>query len=463
MTHPHRKQRSALAAGGLGLLIALTGCASAEEAGVASGDGDTGGQDVANSEIDCSQFDQFGEDLDGQTVEVYTSIVTPEDQPFIDTFQPFTECTGIEVNYNGSKQFEAQLPVRVRSGNAPDLAFLPQPGLLQQMVATGQVVAPPQAVTDNVEESWTPAWKDYGSVDGTFYAAPLGANAKSFVWYSPSAFEEAGYEVPTTWDELMELTQTIADSGETPWCAGIGSGEATGWPATDWLEDVVLHEFGPDVYDQWINHEIPFNDPRIAEALDTVGSILKNPEFVNGGLGDVRSIASTEFQDAGIPITEGNCWLHRQASFYQANWPAGTEVGEDGDVFAFPFPQMDESVGQAVIGGGEFVAAFNDAPAVQALQYYLSTAEWANLKAQATGPGWLSANNGLELDNLESPIDQLAAEQLQDPDTTFRFDASDLMPAQVGSAAEWEQLTNWIASDQSTQETVDNIEAAWPQ
>ena len=453
-----------IAAGSIGLALALSSCASAEESGATAEN--TAGQAVASSEIDCAQFDQFGgkDALDGTEVEVYTTIVDPESQSFLDAFEPFTACTGIEINYNGSRQFEAQLPVRVQAGDSPDLAFFPQPGLLQRMVATGQVVAAPEAVTANVDENWTPAWKEYGTVDGTFYAAPLGANVKSFVWYSPKAFTEAGYEVPTTWDEMIALSdQMIADNPDVkPWCAGIGSDAATGWPATDWLEDTVLRQHGPDVYDQWISHEIPFNDPRIVSSLDTVGQVLKDEKYVNGGLGGVTSIATTQFQDAGLPILEGNCFLHRQATFYQANWPAGTDVAEDGDVFAFPFPEMDASIGNGLVGGGEFTGAFNDEPATQALQYWLSTSDWANLKAQATGPGWFNANKGLDLDNLSSPIDRLAAEQLQDDANTFRFDASDLMPAAIGSGAEWTQLTAWIAEGRSSQEVADSIEAAWP-
>ena len=456
------RRRTAFAAGGLGVVLALSSCASDEQAGGGSG----AGEEVAAAEIDCAQFEQFGE-VDGTEVEVYTTIVAPEDQPFLDTFAPFTECTGIEVNYNGSKQFEAQLPVRVQSGDAPDLAFLPQPGLLARMVETGAVVEPPQAVVDQVDENWSEDWKGYGSVGGTFYAAPLGANLKSFVWYSPTAFEEAGYEVPTTWEDMIALSdQIVADNADNPdvkpWCAGIGSDAATGWPATDWLEDVVLRTAGPDVYDQWIAHEIPFNDPQIAEALATVGSVLKNEDYVNGGYGDVQSIASTLFNDGGIPITEGTCFMHRQASFYQANWPEGTTVAEDGDVFAFPFPAIDPAVGEAAVGGGEFVAAFSDEPQVQALQYYLATAEWANLKAKASGPGWVSSNLGLDPANLESPIDQLVAEQFQNPELVFKFDASDLMPAAVGSSELFQQLTEWIASDQPDQVTLDNVEAAWP-
>jgi len=446
--------RAALA-GGLGVALLLAGCGADATSG---GSGDTA--DASDLKIDCAPYKEFG-DLKGKTVSVYTSIVDPEDKPQIDSYVPFEKCTGIDVKYEGSREFEAQLVVRVKSGNAPDIAFIPQPGLLANLVKTGAVVAAPKQVEANVDKYWDESWKTYGTVDGTFYAAPLGANAKSFVWYSPKAFKDAGYEVPKTWDEMLELTDKIAKSGAKPWCAGIGSGDATGWPATDWLEDVMLRTAGPDVYDQWIAHKIPFNDPRVAQALDKVGEILKNPKYVNGGLGDVKSIASTEFGDAGLPILEGTCWMHRQASFYQANWPKGTKVAEDGDVFAFPLPAMEDGAAP-VLGGGEFTAAFNDEPATQAFQTYLSSADWANAKAKVSGPGWVSANTGLDVKNLASPIDQLAAKMFQDPGAVFRFDGSDLMPGEIGAGAEWKELTNWIASGKSTQQVLDDVEKAWP-
>src|SRR5215218_6274360 len=450
-----RGRRSTALAGGLGVALVLAGCGASETSG-----GGGGSTEASDLKIDCAPYEGFG-DLEGEEVSVYTSIIDPEDQPQIDSYKPFEKCTGVKVNYEGSREFEAQLVVRVQSGNAPDIAFVPQPGLLANLVATGAVSPAPQQVADNVDEFWDESWKGYGTVDGTFYAAPLGANAKSFVWYSPAAFEDAGYEVPTTWDEMIELSDTIAESGGKPWCAGIGSGEATGWPATDWLEDVVLRSAGTDVYDQWVAHEIPFNDPQIVEALDIVGGILKNDAYVNGGLGEVQSIASTEFGDGGLPILDGTCWMHRQASFYQANWPEGTEVAEDGDVFAFPLPPI-EGDAAPVLGGGEFTTAFNDKPATQAFQTYLSSADWANVKAQVSGPGWVSANTGLDPEKLASPIDQLAAELFQDPNAVFRFDGSDLMPGEVGAGAEWTELTNWIANDKPTDQVLADIEKAWP-
>jgi alpha-glucoside transport system substrate-binding protein len=261
---------------------------------------------------------------------------------------------------------------------------------------------------------------------------------------------------------MLALSDTIAGTGIKPWCAGIGSGEATGWPATDWLEDVMLRDVGADVYDQWVNHEIPFNDPQVADALDRVGEILKNPEYVNGGFGDVKSIATTTFQDGGLPILDGECAMHRQAGFYAANWPEGTNVAEDGDAFAFYLPTTSDEFGKPVLGGGEFVAAFDDRPEVQAFQTYLSSDTWANEKAKATpGGGWVSANTGLDINNLASPIDQLSAETFQDPEAVFRFDGSDQMPGAVGAGSFWKEMTAWITG-KSTKDALDSIESSWP-
>ena len=163
------------------------------------------------------------------------------------------------------------MPVRVAGGNAPDLAIIPQPGLLAQMVKSGKVQQPNAGTVANVDKYWNKAWKAYGTVNGTFYAAPMSANMKSLVWYSPKAFTAAGYAVPKTWDEMMALSDTIANAGKKPWCGGISSGTATGWPATDWLEQVVLRTGGGDVYDKWVSHAINPAPPRFT-ALDVTVS-----------------------------------------------------------------------------------------------------------------------------------------------------------------------------------------------
>ncbi len=442
------------------LVLAACGGGDDDEGGTAKAEGKAPGEGKA----ECAGMTEWG-DLSGKKVTVYTSVVAPEDVPHKDSYKLFTTCTGAEVTYEGSKEFEAQLVVRVKSGNPPDIAFVPQPGLLKTLVEdTGKVVEAPESVVANIDKWFGDDWKKYVELDGKIYAGPLDANVKSFVWYSPSMFEENGWTVPTTWDELTALSDEIASAGDMkPWCAGIESGEATGWPATDWLEDVLLREVGPDVYDQWVDHSIPFNDPQIATSLDRAGEILRNTEYVNGGFGDVKSIATTPFQEGGLPILDGKCAMHRQASFYAANFPEGTEIGEDGDVFAFYLPAISEEFGKPVLGAGNFAVAFDDRPEVAAFQTYLASDTWANEKGKATPRGgFVSANKGLDPNNVASAIDKLSVEILQDPDAVFRFDGSDLMPGAVGAGSFWKEMTAWIGSNKSTKDVLDAIEKSWP-
>ena len=435
----------------IGLAFSLTACGSGDS-------GDENADTSAAQTIDCAPYTQFG-DLKGKTVSVYTGIVTPEDTAYKKSYEPFEKCTGVKINYEGDKAFETQILVRAKAGNPPDIGIIPQPGLLKQLVDTGKAVPAPEQVATNVDKFWGKDWKAYATVNGKFYGAPSGANIKSLVWYSPSEFKDAGYQIPTTLDELTALSDKMVADGKKPWCAGISSGEATGWPITDWMEDMMLRLSGPDEYDKWVKHDIPFNSAGPTAALDAAGAFLKNDKYVNGGLGDVKSIANTTFQDAGLPILDGQCSLHRQASFYAANWPKDTKVAEDGDVFAFYLPGKT-ATDKPLLGGGEFNVAFADRPEVKAFQLYLSSDTWANIKAKGS-QGWVTANKGADPNNFSNPIDKLAAQLLQDPKAVFRFDASDQMPAAVGSNAFWKQATSWITG-QDTKTTVNNIEAAWP-
>ncbi|QOC90626.1 ABC transporter substrate-binding protein [Micromonospora craniellae] len=444
-----RPRQALVIAGALGLALGATACGT--------GSNTSSGNNNAGS-AECAPYEKY-QGHDGRKVTIYSSIRDIEDDRLNESWKQFEDCTGIDISHEGSGEFEAQLPVRVDGGNAPDLAFIPQPGLIQRFAERDQIKAASADTKAMAEENYPAEWLTYSTVNGTFYGAPLGSNVKSFVWYSPKMFQEKGWTVPNTWEEMIKLSDTIADSGTKPWCAGIESGEATGWPATDWIEDLMLRTQTPEVYDQWTKHEIPFNDPRVAEALDRAGTILKNDKYVNGGFGGVRSIATTSFQEAGVPITAGKCALHRQASFYANQWPQGTRVAEDGDVFAFYFPAIDPARGKPVLGGGEFVTAFSDRPEVQAVQTYLASGEHANSRAKIGD--WVSANNKLDLANVANPIDKLSVELLQDDSSVFRFDGSDLMPAAVGNGTFWKGMVEWI-NGRDTATVLQGIESSWP-
>ncbi|CAN5200395.1 ABC transporter substrate-binding protein [soil metagenome] len=427
--------------------IALLGVASLALAGCAEG----GSTDTGS--------------VEGQTVRISGGITGGEATALQATFDKFTEDTGIKVVYTGDKGFEGNIVTKVTGGDAPDIAIVPQPGLLKTLVDTGEVKPAPDAVTKNVDANWSPDWKKYGTFDDVFYAAPMLANIKGYVWYSPAAFEEWGVEVPTTWQETLDLTKTIQEkTGAAPWCAGFASGDASGWPGTDWIEDLVLRQSGADVYDQWVAGDVKFTDPEIKDAFDAVGEILQNPDYVNAGFGDIKSINSTAFGDVAAKVADGTCPLTHQASFLSANFlEAKTASGEtptvapDGDVYGFVLPGI-EADSASIEVGGEFVTAFSDSAATQQVLEFMSTPEWADLRVSQGGS--ISANLNADPSLASSPLLTDAMKLLQNPNTTVRFDASDLMPSTVGAGSFWKGMVNWI-DGRDTDTVLSDIQAGY--
>ncbi|MBG0718289.1 extracellular solute-binding protein [Microbacterium sp. 2C] len=412
--------------------LALAGCA---EGGSSSGEssGDAGG-----------------------TVRIAGGITGSEADALQKVFDDWSADSGVKVTYTGDKSFESNIVTKVTGGDAPDIAIVPQPGLLKSLVDTGDVKPAPEEVEKNVDANWSPDWKKYGTFDDTFYSAPMLANIKGYVWYSPAKFKEWGVEVPKTWDELLTLTKTIQEkTGAAPWCAGFESGGASGWPGTDWIEDLVLRQSGPEVYDQWVDNEVKFTDKPIADAFTAVGDILLNPAYVNAGFGDVKSINSTAFGDVAAKVADGTCPMTHQASFLTANFlTVKTAAGEtpkvapDGDVYAFVLPGYKEGAATIEVGG-EFVAGFSDSDATKKVLAFMSSPEFAD--ARVSEGGAISANLKADPNKASSEFLVEAMKLLQDPNTTVRFDASDLMPATVGSGSFWKGMVDWVdGKDQAT-------------
>jgi len=399
------------------------------------------------------------------TVRISGGITGGEADALNESFAQFTEDTGIAVEYTGDKAFEGNIVTKVTGGDAPDIAIVPQPGLLKTLVETGKVLPAPEAVETAVDENWSPDWKQYGTFDDTFYAAPMLANLKGYVWYSPKQFAEWGVEVPKTWDEMISLTDTIVQTtGGPAWCAGFASDAASGWPGTDWIEDLVLRQSGPEVYDQWVAGEVKFTDPEIKEAFDAVGEILLNPEYVNAGYGDVKSINATAFGDVAAAVASGDCALTHQASFLSANFlDVQTAEGEtpvvapDGDVYAFLTPSYTEGELQ-IEGGGEFVAAFSDDESTQQVLEFMASPEFADARVELGGV--ISANKNADPSLASSEFLQEAMTTLQDETTVFRFDASDLMPSTVGQGSFWKGMVDWI-DGKDTETVLSDIQAGY--
>lgn len=415
---------------------------------------------AATIDPSCAAFAGYG-DLTGKAISVYTPVLHPKDQPYVDAFAEFERCTGADIQYEGTEDFETQLRAKLDADSPPDIAFIPQPGLLTWLVERypGQVTPVTGLALENLNAHYAPEWTDYASVSGTPYSVPVSASVKSLVWYSPKAFTEQGYDVPTSWEELLTLTQQISQDhpGIKPWCLGVEAGDVTGWPVTDWLEDVVLRRVGAAGFDSWVGHRIPVDDPGVVAALDEVGTILRNDGYTT----TARTAATTAVDEGGLPLLAGQCFLHRQSSAYATNWPESASIDAQGDLYAFVLPGSSEQTPPILIGG-EFAAAFADRPEVAAFQAYLASAEFSATMAANVSGGWISANTTLESSQLSSPVDRMAFDLLTDEAITRRFDGSDRMPQAVGTGTLLVAMTEWLSGSLTSEQALGSVEKSWP-
>lgn len=402
----------------------------------------------------------------GTTVSIQSQWVEAEEEAFTGSLAAFSERTGIEIAYEGVSDHETVLTVRVEGGDAPDIAQVAQPGLMRSFAEAGNLVALDTYMNlDQLSTDYSSAWTDLGKAGDQTYGVFFKAATKSIVWYPVQAFADAGYEPPTTWDELMALTQQIVDDGNgNPWCISIEHGEASGWVATDWVEDILLRSAGTDVYDQWVDHSIPFNDPAVLEAAEIMKSVWFTPDYVWGGNAAINGVWVGDTQTPMFTEGKPECWMHKQASWISDFWPKDPDTeealffpGEDAKFFYLPSINGDAPV----LGSGDMFIQFNDRPEVRAVVEYLATADAA--KGWAASGGFISPNSAVPTDWY---VDYASAEQaaILAAATALRFDASDIMPAEVGAGTFWAGMVEWVAANgEGTEDIFGSIEDSWPE
>ena len=398
--------------------------------------------------------------LAGSVVTILGPETGSEAEGFLAGFEPLRERTGIVVRYSGTRDATTELNLAVEAGDPPDIVIIPQPGRIKQFGESGDAVALPQSMLDNIGGSYDPFWFDLASTGGNVYGVPNKGDVKSLVWYSPQGFADNGYEIPQTWAELEALMEQMKSDGNTPWCVGIESGAATGWAFTDWMEDLMLRLHGPDVYDQWVNHEIPFNDARVIAVAEFVGNIWFTEGNVSGGR---DLISQRSFREMAAAHLNGECMMHRQANFAGAHYleAGASSLGPDGDVNVFYLPTISDEFGTVVLGAGTHAVAFTDKPETLVVLEYIGTAEYANARIESDKGGFLSPNRDHDTSLYSSSFDRGLAEILVSANP-FRFDASDLMPGEVGAGEFWRSGTDFVSGSKTAEEFAEDVEDAWP-
>lgn len=441
---------------GAAALALLAGTAAAQELKFPVGEG----------AFNWDSYKAFDEatNLDGQSLKIFGPW-RGEDQVLVESMLAyFSAASGVKVEYSSSENYEQQIVIDTEAGSPPDIAILPQPGLIADLVKKGFVAPLGEDTQKWVGENYAAgdSWVGLGTFAGkdgaaALYAFPYKIDVKSLVWYSPDNFADAGYEVPQTMEELKALSDKIVADGGTPWCIGLGSGGATGWPATDWVEDMMLRTQSPETYDKWVKHEIAFNDPAVVGAIDEFGAFARNDAYVAGG---AAAVASTDFRDSpkGLFSSPPQCYMHRQASFIPSFFPEGTDVGTDADFFYFPAYE-GKDLGKPVLGAGTLAFITHDSEASRAFIEWLKTPIAHEVwMAQS---GFLTPLKSANPATYGSDVTRKMGEILLNS-TTFRFDGSDLMPGAVGAGTFWTGMVDYTGG-KSAQAVADAIEASWPE
>lgn len=395
------------------------------------------------------------------TVSILGAFGGEEQKAFEASLAGFEKKSGITIEYTPDSDFTTTIQQRVGAGDPPDIALFPQPGALFAIAEKGAITPIDVYLDyDAINGTLISGFLDSARMQGRVYGAPMRMACKSLIWYPKAAYEQAGYSTePQTMQELYGIADQIKASGIAPWSDAWNADQSTGWVGTDWIEEFMLRVHGPEVYDDWIYHRIPFNDKKVVEVFDIVGDLLKGEGNVFGG---VTTIVNTPFSEAPLPLFANppKAMLVRQGNFVTGFFPDDVQKNLDSDVGVFAMPTWEGGFeGQPILGGGDLAAllTLND-DTVKVMEFLSSDAfgvEWAK------DGGWLSPHKTFDPahypDETTRRIATIASEA-----KVFRYDGSDVMPAKVGSGSFWTEAVEWLQDRKSSQEACDAIEASWP-
>lgn len=441
MTRLHAMRRTALVGLSIASMVAVAGCASGQTSSTNNNNTSTG---AATSKTKIS---------------VMYAFTGTQEVAFKQDLNDWAAKNGITITYEQSSNFQTQIVADVKANKSPDIAIFPQPGVLKSLAQQG-AIAPLSSQTDvdKIKADIPAGFLDTTTVNGVVYGAPYSMNVKSLYWYNKKVWAEKGYEVPKTHADLMTLINKIKATGSAPVCYGMLSQGATGWPATDWIEDYVLQTDGPDVYDQWVDGKVKFNSPQVKKAFDVYNQIIMAPGNVYGG---AKNSVNVNYSTAFNPMFAANpgCYLGKMGNFITSFFPADVQNNIDSTVGVFETPSVDGQ--HPVEGGGDLVAALtkNDTNVKKVVNELTNDPSFGVASAK-TG-AFLSPQKGFATSNYPNQV--LAdVTKIAFNATSFRFDGSDAMPPAVGSGSFWTQMVNYTDGSTTEDAALNAIDKSWP-
>lgn len=368
---------------------------------------------------------------------------------------------GITIRWRTVKDLNTSLMQSVTIGDTPDIAIVSTPGALSDLVSRGGAYRLDGVLDMSaLQSSMTPGTLEAGTVQGSLYGLMVSMSVKGLVYYPKQAWNKAGYKVPRTISALNKLTAKIKSDGTTPWCMGIYSGPATGWPATDWFETLIMKFGGADGYNSWVSHETPFNSDLVKQA----GAEFEKLLFTKGNVvGGRRGMLYTPFGAAANPMFDNppGCYLFNQGSFITAGqfFPKDIRQHLDQSIGVFGFPPVTTGGENPIEGGGDMAVMMNNTGNVQKVMGYLSQASVG--KYAAANSSFISPHTDFKMSLYSSNTIRTIA-KIAYTSTDLLFDGSDQMPTAVSVGTFFTNMTKYVRGAQSLNTTLTKIDNSWP-
>ena len=380
-----------------------------------------------------------------------------EQKSFEAVLAPFKKANpGVKIKYQGAGDNVPQIvSTALAGGNPPDVATLPQPGLMKQFAQRG-ALKPITYARSTISGNFAPVWLQLGTVNGKLYGLFFKGANKSTVWYNVQAFKNAGAYAPAEWAGFLRLAKTVRASGAKAYSIG----GADGWTLTDLFENIYLRTAGGAKYDQLSSHKIKWTDPSVKTALRAMAQVLGDSDNIAGG---TRGALQTDFPTSvsNVFVNPAKAAMVIEGDFVPGVVATSTKLKPISGYNVFAFPSLKPATKSAVMGGGDVVVTFKSNPAVQALIKYLATPQAATIWAKRGG-GYSSPNRNVPASAYQDALSRKTATALAKA-TLFRFDLSDLQPAAFGATAGqgmWKLFQDFLQSTKNVNGIAAKLEAA---
>ena len=373
------------------------------------------------------------------------------------------KANNIKIEYTGSANFQENIGGEAQQGNAPDLAIFEQPGLINDLASRGYIHKLPSQVKATADKTFPFQWVGYTTVGGSDYGVPLLSSLNGWIFYSPSALSSLNQKVPTSWSQLLTLSEYLrAGSGSPPWCEGFDSNASSGALGASFVDDMVLREDGTTVYDQWIDHKISFSDPDILKAFNDAGEILQNKDWVNSSFGGVASINKTTTDQVAKALESGKCDLSYEPSSFIDDLKTTSDgvetIGPQQQIWAFLLPSVSSGTTQFT-ESGDFVAAFSTDSDTVKVQNYLASLSWAKSRMKLGGA--ISPAKGVIPSDTPDTLLNASVALMQGTEASTRLSAGDLMPSIVGEGTYLSGIVDWMNGTPAPK-VLSTIDSSWP-